>query len=118
MAEQLELNFETSSQPVPVLHLRGRLDAAGAEKMHDMAIASLREAGEQKLIIDLAEVEFVASSGLAKFLLLTEEFAEARGTVVFANATPAVIQVISLLNIEQFLKLESSVAAACDLIGV
>ena len=39
------------------------------------------------------------------FLLLTEEVGEMDGTIVFANATPSVMQVISLLNIDQFLKL-------------
>ncbi len=118
MSEQLELTWETGTRSVPILHLRGRLDAAGAQQLHAAALASLRDNNEPNLVVDLAEVGFVASTGLATFLLLHEEFVEAKGIIVFVNAIPAVMQVISLLNIDQFLRLESSADAAFDLIGV
>ena len=118
MADQFEFTWETTTVPVPVLRLRGRLDAGGAQKMHEAALSSLRDADNSNLVVDLAGVEFVASTGLATFLLLTEEFTEVLGTIVFVNATPAVMQVISLLNIDQFLILETSEEAAFGLIGV
>ena len=117
MSDQLVLDWETESVPVPVLHLKGRLDVAGAQQFHEVALASLKDAGEPNLVVDLAGVEFVASTGLATFLLLTEEFAEVQGAIVYVNATPAVMQVISLLNIEQFLSLETSLEAAFGLIN-
>ncbi len=118
MSEQLEMSWETGSHPVPLLSLKGRLDSAGAKRMHESVLASRKENGEKNLVIDLAGVEFVASTGLATFLLLTEEYCEIHGTIIFANATPAVMQVISLLNIDQFLTLETSVEAAMGAIGV
>lgn len=117
MVDQLELTWETGSIPAPILHLRGRLDTAGAKQLREAALVSLKDSGESNLVVDLAEVDFVASTGLAIFLLLTEEFVEAKGIIVFVNATPAVMQVISLLNIDQFLKLETSAEAAFALIG-
>ena len=118
MAEQLDITWETGSTHVPVLYLKGRLDADGAKQLHQAAMKSLKEDEEKSMVVDLAEVEFVASTGLATFLLLTEEFAEVDGTIVFVRATPAVMQVISLLNINQFLKLESSMDAALSLVSV
>ena len=118
MAESFEITWEKGQVEVPVLHLRGRLDAAGAKEMHEAVLHSLKIEGNTNLVIDLAGVEFVASTGLATFLLMTEEFFEVQGNLVFANATPTVMQVISLLNIDQFLKLEDSVEAATGLIGV
>ena len=117
MAEQLNLIWETGTTPVPVVRLQGRLDADGAQQLREAALASLKESGEPNLVVDLAGVEFVASTGLATFLLLTEEFADAPGTVVFVNAAPSVMQVITLLNIGQFLKLEDSQEAAFALIS-
>lgn len=117
MAGHLELAWDGGAADVPVLQLRGRLDAAGAKEMHEAAISSLLNDGKKNLVVDLAGVDFVASTGLATFLLLTEEFAEAKGTIVFVSATPAVMQVISLLNINQFLKLEDSAEAAFGLIN-
>ncbi len=118
MAEQLEITWETDTTHVPVLHLKGRLDAEGAKQLHAAAMGSLKDDNQKSLVVDLAGLEFVASTGLATFLLLTEEYAEVEGTIVFVRATQAVMQVISLLNINQFLKLENSLEAAFDLVGV
>lgn len=118
MSESFEISWETNAYPVPVMRLSGRLDAAGAKEMHEAALVSLKKEGNTDLVIDLAGLEFVASTGLATFLLMTEEFYEVQGTLVFANATPTVMQVIALLNIDQFLKLEDSVEAAIGLIEV
>lgn len=117
MVEQMKIEMITDSTPTPVLCLEGRLDAAGAKQLHEAALASLKNDQEKNLVVDLAGVEFVASTGLATFLLLTEEFAEVQGTIVFVGATPAVMQVITLLNINQFLKLEGSREAAFGLVG-
>ncbi len=118
MADQLKIVLETGSTPVPVLRLDGRLDAIGAKQLHEAAMNSLKSDNEKNLVVDMAKVEFVASTGLATFLLLTEEFAEVEGTIVFVSATPSVMQVITLLNIDQFLKLEDSVEEAISLVGV
>ena len=118
MTEQLKIEFETKSTPAPVLRLVGRLDAAGAKMLHEAAMESLKVGNQKTLVVDLAGVEFVASTGLATFLLLTEEYAEANGTVVFVGATQAVLQVITLLNINQFLKLEDSLEGAFGLVGI
>lgn len=118
MSELFEVSWKTDGVPVPVLELRGRLDAAGAKKMHETALDSLKNRGNLNLVVDLAGVEFVASTGLATFLLMTEEYFEAEGKIVFVNATPTVMQVISLLNIDQFLKLETSEEDAFGVIGV
>ena len=118
MAEQLKIEWETGSTPAPVLRLAGRLDAAGAKLLHEAAMGSLKMDNQKNLVVDLSGVEFVASTGLATFLLLTEEYAEVHGTVVFVGATQAVMQVITLLNINQFLKLEDSLEGAFGLVGV
>ncbi|MDX2475478.1 MAG: STAS domain-containing protein [Candidatus Krumholzibacteria bacterium] len=117
MADQLKLTWDTNYEPVPVLQLHGRLDADGAQQLQDAALASLRGGESVNLVVDLEGVEFVASTGLATFLLLVEIFNESQGIVVFVKAAPAVMQVISLLNIDQFLKLENSTEAAVQLIG-
>ncbi len=118
MAEMLKLTWETESVPVPLLHLNGRLNADGAVQFRDTVRTFLRETDQPNLVVDLAGLEFVASTGLATFLLLTEEFVEVQGTIVFANAKTAVMQVISLLNIDQFLTLAISEEAAFGMIGV
>ncbi len=117
MAELLSITLESDSVPVPVLHMKGRLDADGSVQFREAARAFLRQTDKPNLVVDLAGLEFVASTGLATFLLLTEEFVEVQGTIVFANAIPAVMQVLSLLNIDQFLTLATSEEVAFGMIG-
>ncbi len=117
MADQLTMTWEPNPVSIPVLRLKGRLDVVGANQLRDEARRSLQIAGELNLVVDLADLQFVASTGLATFLLLTEEYAEVGGTIVFAKAIPAVIQVILLLNIDQFLKLAQTEASAFEMIG-
>ncbi len=117
MAAMLSITWESDSVPVPVLHLKGRLDAEGSVQLCETVRAFLRQTDQPDLVVDLAGLEFVASTGLATFLLLTEEFVEIHGTIVFANAIPTVMQVLSLLNIDQFLTLATSEEAAFGMIG-
>ncbi len=117
MAEMLSITWESDSVPVPVLRLKGRLKADGSVQLRETVRTFLRQTDKPALVVDLAGLEFVASTGLATFLLLTEEFVEIQGTIVFANAIPAVMQVISLLNIDQFLTLATSEEVAFGMIG-
>ena len=117
MADNLEISWEKGSVPFPVLKLKGRLDAIGAPDLHEAAMSVLTDNENPNLVVDLAGVEFVASTGLAIFLLLHEEFSEAGGKVVYVNADLAVIQVIELLNIDQFLNLQESAEAGFEMIG-
>lgn len=118
MADQIQFAWESESVRIPILRLSGRLDVSSAELLREQARTALESEGRPTLIVDLSGLEFVASTGLATFMLLTEEFAERDGSIVFAGPTAAVSQVIALLNIDQFLKLEDSEEAAIRLIGV
>lgn len=108
MSENIRFEWGKNDAPHPVLKLNGRLDATGAKELQALAMVSLKEEGKKNLVVDLAGVEFVASTGLGTFLLLTEEFNDAEGNIVFVNATAAVLQVVALLNIDQFLNMEES----------
>lgn len=107
MSKEFTLNKDTSSGLTPVLRLQGRLDADGAMTLRETAL-KLKEEGNTQLIVDLSGLEFVASSGLGTLLLLTEEFTDVGGNIVFVAPTSDVLQVINLLNIDQFLTLVDS----------
>lgn len=104
MSKQFTLDQDTSSGMAPVLRLSGRLDADGAMILRDTAM-KLKNEGNTQLIVNLSGLEFVASSGLGTLLLLTEEFTDVGGNIVFVAPTSDVLQVINLLNIDQFLTL-------------
>lgn len=107
MSKPFTITPEERPHPVPVLRLAGRLDADGAHALRSQ-IMVLKERGTTHVIVHLTDLEFVASSGLGTFLLLTEEFLDVGGDIAFVAPGPEVRQVIELMNIDQFLHLVDS----------
>jgi anti-anti-sigma factor len=116
MLSKFNIAVEDKPDSIPIMRLSGRLDAEGARSLRDTAM-ELLENGRVNLIVNLADLEFVASSGLGTLLLLTEEYNDLNGQIAFVAPTPDVRQVISLLNIDQFLNLVPSEEEALLLIG-
>lgn len=87
-----------------VARVTGRLDAKNAQELMRHAREAL-ERGKKRLVINLAQVSFVASSGVGTLLALTEEFQDAGGTVHLVALSEAVRSVIELLNLTQFLNI-------------
>ena len=104
MSKQFTITQDKDNETIPVLHLSGRLDADGAYTLRTRVL-EFKERGHTRVVIHLAELEFVASSGLGTFLLLTEEFLDVGGSISFVAPSPDVRQVISLMNLDQFLNL-------------
>ncbi|MFH1844934.1 MAG: STAS domain-containing protein [bacterium] len=117
MSDQFEIEIGAEKGSALVLKLKGRLTAGGAHELRELC-SEQRERGHQFIVIDLAEVSFVASSGLGTFLLLTEEFSHAGGKVVFAMPCESVVRVIKLLNLDKFLEIVDSVAKALNVVEV
>lgn len=117
MSETFTIKLAEGSNPAPVLHLSGRLEAAGAQQLIDEA-NKLVESGEKYLVLDLSEVEFLASSGLGALLLLTETFRDHDGELVLSALPLAVREVITLLNLNEFLEIKETVTDAFETVTV
>lgn len=117
MYEQLEIEIQEQRGPITVIALKGRLDASGAQQLREQC-SQLRKQSHKQVVVSLADVTFVASSGFGTFLLLTEEFQKDGGKIVFTEISKSIMRVIELLNLDKFLALEDSVAKARDLVGV
>lgn len=111
MSDKLEITRGNGRDDVPVLRLRGRIEAPGAQQLREHC-ANLQESGCSHLVIDLDGVTFVSSSGLGTFLLLTEEFRSSGGKLVLAAPRSGVTQVLELLNLDQFLEISPSLEGA------
>ncbi|MBU8869428.1 MAG: STAS domain-containing protein [Gemmatimonadales bacterium] len=114
MSKRFTITQDKENNSTPILHLAGRLDADGAHALRTRVL-ELKERGSTRIIVHLAELEFVASSGLGTFLLLTEEFLDVGGSISFVAPSPDVRQVISLMNIDQFLNLVDTEEQALEL---
>jgi anti-sigma B factor antagonist len=89
-----------------LLRVRGRLDARSAPVL--LKAASDVRRARQNLVLNLSEVTFMASSGLGSLLSLAEEFRQSENRIRIAEASTAVLSVVQLLNLDQFLKIDSS----------
>jgi anti-anti-sigma factor len=75
------------------------------------------QANGQNLVLNLAEVSFMGSSGIGALLVLVEQFQEQAGVVRLASPSPAVEEVIKLLNLDRFLAIDPSEDKALSEIG-
>jgi anti-anti-sigma factor len=107
---------EAPRQGAAILRVTGRLDARNAQTLLRTCRVH-EEKGDRNLVINLAEVTFVASSGVGTLLALTEELADAGGSVHLVALSDPVKSVIELLNLTQFLNLGASEDEALEAIG-
>lgn len=79
-----ELTIDIGSEgPARVVRLRGELDLANAEQLTE-ALAELEPAPEGRMVIDLAECDFIDSAGLSAILHGAQELTDDGGSVRIA----------------------------------
>lgn len=106
MPEPFVMREEESASDAVVLRVQGQLDARTTPQLIDMCMKFKRRG--KSLVLSLAGVEFIASSGIGGLLSLTEDFKEAGLKLRFAALSSAVDSVIKLLNLDQFLAIDAS----------
>jgi anti-sigma B factor antagonist len=96
------LTIEAAHGPEAVtLTLTGEIDLSSADKVAD-AIAEAKEAG-QKVVIDLSEVEFIASTGLQALLRASSHDKQDGHRLSFVPSRhDAVKRLISLTETSEF----------------
>ncbi len=115
MSSLMTLSLDVERYGEPVLFVKGRIDATAAQELREEC-ANLRTAGHLKLVVSLADVGFVSSSGLGSFLVISEEFKSAGGEVIFAAPVRSVSHVLKLLNLDQFLEIAPDLPSALGLV--
>ncbi|MBN1430292.1 MAG: STAS domain-containing protein [Anaerolineae bacterium] len=75
--------------------LNGTLDAPGAMAIEEQFQAMLRER-QDRVIIDLASLDYMSSYGLRMFLLAAKSLRDSGGGLVLSGPNPYVMEVIRL----------------------
>ena len=106
MSQDLEMSSMENRGRTAVLRLKGRLDV----KTSPLLLQKVAEiqANGQNLVLNLAGVTFMGSSGIGALLVIVEQFQEQAGIVRLASPSPAVESVIKLLNLDRFLAVDST----------
>lgn len=93
---------ESVVEDVRVVKLSGKLDTVGARSAQDALTPSI--AAEQKLIIDMTDCGYVASSGLRVLLITAKQAALVGCRAVLCGVQPLVWDVIVMTGFEDVLE--------------
>jgi anti-anti-sigma factor len=104
---------------VCVCRIEGRMDGQGAAVIETGAHQRI-SAGELRLVLNLAGVDYVSSAGLRCFLVVAKKVQSVNGCLVLCGLTPLVLNVMTLSGFNQLLRIcvteEEAVAAAASVL--
>jgi len=95
-----------------VFHLAGLLDAF-SEPVFVKVVTKHLEKGSPNLILDLAGIDFIDSSGVGALVQLAKLVQE-RGGIFQVVSNPRITQTVKLVRLEKFLSLRNSLQEALD----
>ena len=88
----------SQEQNVTVLALQGKLDSFSAKDFEEKLLA-LIAAGNDKLVMDCARLEYVSSAGLRIFYLAANRLEETAGKIVFCAVNENVKRVFDIVDL-------------------
>jgi anti-anti-sigma factor len=102
---------ETREQGAVVVAPAGRIDSTTSDRL-ERHLAGLVSAGERRVVVDFAGVEYISSAGLRVMLALAKRLKDARGAVALCAMGEPVRQVFSLAGFLPLFAIEPSRDAA------
>lgn len=94
-----------------VVRLAGRFDAQGAEEVKK-SLQLLAEATTNRLVIEMSEVPFIDSAGLAVLVSVLKRVRKAGGSVSLCGVQPQAHTVFTLTMLDQVFPIFASVEEA------
>ena len=82
----MEISHQELDENVSLIRLKGRLDARTSAEVKEALQELLKDPGQQSIIIDLEEVPFIDSSGLAALVSGLRLARESKGDIVLSGA--------------------------------
>lgn len=99
----MNIHSKVLADGVTVLKLVGKLNMVSAPQFHEV-ISTAVATGETRFAIDLADVDFIDSSGLGALINGLKSARQAGGDLRIAAPTEQVRLVLQLTNIDRVLK--------------
>ena len=95
--------------------LTGRLDTAGVTAIESRFSAVVVQGG-RNAVIDLSEVQFLASLGVRMFVTTTRALARNGGRIALSGANPTVMETIEVMDFSDLVPVVASEAEALALV--
>ncbi len=98
----MQLNFEDDGQTL-IAKIEGRLDTITAPEAETQLMEQI-EAGRQSVVVDMAETEYVSSSGLRVLLKAAKRLQRDQGAYALCAANQQVLEVLEISGFLTILK--------------
>jgi anti-sigma B factor antagonist len=86
---------EHQTADIVTLSLSGKLDTTSAKAFEEKILGQI-ESGERRIVIDLAQLDYVSSSGLRVFLLASKRLTSANGKIALCSLKDQVKEVFDI----------------------
>lgn len=108
----MPIDFEDSSDKLRTIHLSGRLDLVGTDEI-STKFAALATANGRHVIVDLADVSFLASIGIRAIITNAKALQQRGGRMVlFVGANQAVAKTLETTGIDSLIPMFGDMAEA------
>ena len=112
----MQVRIESPASGITVLHLKDALEMSNVATFRQTLRAEVERA-EQGVILQLAEVKFIDSSGIAVLIEGLRWSRERDMPYILTHLTPDVMMVIELARLDNFFTIADSLEAAVALIA-
>ncbi|MEI6080990.1 MAG: STAS domain-containing protein, partial [Verrucomicrobiota bacterium] len=91
----MEITFE-KAEMILVVTLKGRIDATHQNLMRDAVDLKIKSGEGKYFVFDLAELDYVSSSGFREFFYLGHELTRAEGSMAVFSLQPVVKRIFEI----------------------
>ena len=102
---------ERVENDVTVFVLEGRIDTEGAVDM-DLALEAAVSEGKHKMVLDMAQVNYISSAGLRTLADIVSRNREAGGDLKLVAVNRKVLRVLRIIGFDRFFTLYDTVEEA------
>ena len=95
---------ESKKSGVVILSVQGRLDASNAATLEQRLLA-LIDAGEQRMVVDGAQLDYISSAGLRVLLVAAKRLRSGSGEIALAALRDPVKEVLDIAGFSSIFKL-------------
>ncbi len=104
---------ERKEANVPIIVMKGRLDAASSGDLSERLSAAI-EAGAHAMIIDFAELDYISSSGLRVMLMALKKLGATGGRLVLCSLKDHVREVFDIAGFAPLFPMFASAQEAIE----
>ena len=107
----MELQFNEMENSIRRIKLTGRLDIIGTGEI-ETKFAGYCSGEKVRVVVDVSEVDFLASIGIRLLVLTAKTVANRKGKMVILNPNPNVLNVLDLAGIPSIIPIYSELESA------